>query len=372
MGHRGHYVEPVTASARPLVEIVDALRSPCAAEDLGVGGAVPFLAVEVTDTNFDRPGAVPVLDVLRTLPLVTVAVSHGPVTAGPALDAFDVLLSTEGASAEVQQTPDPVGGPLWVEPVAGVDPTLALLHDRVAANPQASVAVVQLLRLAGRLDVPDALVAESFCYSTLQSGEEFRRWLHSRSGASPVATDEPGRAALSVARDHGELRLSFCRPEVRNAYGHEVRDALVEALQLAAADDTIDTVHLRGEGPSFCSGGDLREFGTLPDPATAHLVRTTRSAGYWIHRLADRVTVELHGACIGAGAELPAFAGRVVAAPGTYLELPEVGMGLVPGAGGTVSLPSRIGRHRTAYLCLSGEGVPARTALRWGLVDELV
>ena len=362
----------MTAAARPLVEIVDALRSPFAAEDLGVGAAVPLLAVEVTDTDLGRVAADPVLDTLRTLPLVTVAVSHGPLPRWPGLDAFDVLLSTEGATAEVPGSPDLPGRPLSVEPEAGVDPTLALLHERVAANPQASVAAVQLLRLAGHLDVPDALVAESFCYSTLQSGEEFRRWLDSR-GASRRSTEaQGGSAALSVERHRGELRLSFCRPEVRNAYGHEVRDALVEALQLAAMDDRIETVIISGEGPSFCSGGDLREFGTLPDPATAHLVRTTRSAGYWIHRLTDRVRVELHGACIGAGAELPAFAGRVVAAEDTYLELPEVGMGLVPGAGGTVSLPRRIGRHRTAYLCLSGEPLGASTALRWGLVDELV
>ena len=79
----------------------------------------------------------------------------------------------------------------------------------------------------------------------------------------------------------------------------------------------------------------------------------------------------LHGACIGAGIELAAFAGRVEARDGTVIRLPELAMGLVPGAGGTVSLPRRIGRWRTTYLVLSGVPLDPSTALAWGLVDAL-
>jgi enoyl-CoA hydratase/carnithine racemase len=61
----------------------------------------------------------------------------------------------------------------------------------------------------------------------------------------------------------------------------------------------------------------------------------------------------------------------VSAAPDAFFELPELAMGLVPGAGGTASLPRRIGRQRTAWLALSGERIDARTALRWGLVDAI-
>ena len=67
--------------------------------------------------------------------------------------------------------------------------------------------------------------------------------------------------------------------------------------------------------------------------------------------------------------ELPAFAGHVVADPATTFALPEVSLGLVPGAGGTVSLPARIGRHRTALLALLGHPIDVPTALAWGLVD---
>jgi enoyl-CoA hydratase/carnithine racemase len=79
----------------------------------------------------------------------------------------------------------------------------------------------------------------------------------------------------------------------------------------------------------------------------------------------------LHGACMGAGIELAAFARRVVAAADAAIGLPEVTLGLIPGAGGTISLPRRIGRHRTALLALSGKNVDAATALEWGLVDEV-
>jgi enoyl-CoA hydratase/carnithine racemase len=87
--------------------------------------------------------------------------------------------------------------------------------------------------------------------------------------------------------------------------------------------------------------------------------------------LSRRIVVHLHGACFGSGIELPAFADRVVARPDTRIALPEVRLGLIPGAGGTVSLPRRIGRHRTAYLALSGSTIDAGTAMAWGLVDAI-
>jgi enoyl-CoA hydratase/carnithine racemase len=87
--------------------------------------------------------------------------------------------------------------------------------------------------------------------------------------------------------------------------------------------------------------------------------------------VAERVRVEVHGACVGAGIELPAFAARVVAHPAAFFQLPEIGMGLIPGAGGTVSLPRRIGRQRTAWLALTGSRLDAPTALAWNLIDEV-
>jgi enoyl-CoA hydratase/carnithine racemase len=74
---------------------------------------------------------------------------------------------------------------------------------------------------------------------------------------------------------------------------------------------------------------------------------------------------------MGSGIELAAFADQVVAAPDTQIALPELALGLVPGAGGTVSLPRRIGRLRTAWLAFSGRTIDAEVALAWGLVDAV-
>jgi enoyl-CoA hydratase/carnithine racemase len=149
-----------------------------------------------------------------------------------------------------------------------------------------------------------------------------------------------------------------------------MRDALAAALATAEAEPAV-RVEIDGNGPSFCSGGDLAEFGTVADVVTAHRLRLRRSAGRALAAVADRVTASVHGACVGAGVELAAFAGRVIARGDATFRLPEVGMGLVPGAGGTVSLPRRIGRQRTALLAITGTAIDAATARDWGLVDEL-
>ena len=245
----------------------------------------------------------------------------------------------------------------------------SLWDDEVAAaverNPQAAAACVRLLA-----DPPssteDGLVAESLAYAELQGGPEFAAWLAGRGAVQPAPSPEPVR--LERVDDH--LTITLQRPEWHNALDVAMRDALCEAFDLLAADPSL-TATLRGDGPSFCSGGDLREFGTFPDPETAHAVRLERLPARGLAAVADRVTAEVHGACVGGGAELAAFCHRVVAHPGTTFRLPEVAMGLVPGQGGTVSLPRRIGARRTAWLALSGQAIDAPTALEWGLVDEL-
>jgi len=245
---------------------------------------------------------------------------------------------------------------------------LARLLGPIRSQPQASLALVQLLRLGEALDVHHGLVAESLVYSTLQAGDEFARWLAGREARSVSA---PARPVLDVAREGGRLVLTLDRPERHNAFGVALRDALAEALALATQDDSIEEIVLAARGPSFCSGGDLDEFGDLADPATAHLVRSTRHPGRLLAGLAERARARVHGACIGAGVELPAFASHVHARGDAFFQLPEVGMGLVPGAGGTVSLPRRIGRQRTAWMAITGERVDAGTALAWGLVDAV-
>jgi len=254
--------------------------------------------------------------------------------------------------------------------VVVADPAeLAPILSTIRRNPLAAMALVQLLRHSAGSDVHDGLIAESLVYSTLQAGPEVEVWL----AGHPAAESGPPslEPAVRVERNGARLELTLNRPHRHNAFSAEMRDALVEALRVVVGDASITEVVVRGAGPSFSSGGDLAEFGTRPDPATAHAIRSTRNAARLLADCADRLRFEVHGACVGAGVELPAFAARVVAREGAYFQLPEVGMGLVPGAGGTVSIPRRIGRQRTAQFALSAQRVDAETAWRWGLVDDL-
>jgi enoyl-CoA hydratase/carnithine racemase len=225
----------------------------------------------------------------------------------------------------------------------------------------------QLVEASPRLDVEAGLLAESLAYGLLQGGPEFARWLEAR---GPVDPPVPSPDPVLLARDGDRLTITLHRPEVHNAVDVTLRDALVDAFALVAADPAL-VVDLRGDGPSFSSGGDLREFGSFPDPVTAHAIRSERLPARALAAVADRVTAHVHGSCVGAGVELAAFCHRVVAHPATTFRLPEVQMGLVPGQGGTVSLPRRIGVERTLELALSGDTVDAATALEWGLVDEV-
>jgi hypothetical protein len=249
------------------------------------------------------------------------------------------------------------------EGVATLDDLLSVI-DR---NPVAATSLALLLRQEHR-DLGPALAAESAVFSLLQSGTEFAAWRAQR--AVPDHAAEPGPAVL-LQRDGGRLTLVLSRPGRRNALNRSMRDGLLNGLALAAADPDIDQVVLRGEGPSFCSGGDLNEFGTFADPAAAHMVRLATSIGRAMDALGPRLVVQVHGPCAGSGVELAAFATRVVARPDFTAALPEVHLGLIPGAGGTCSVTRRVGRHRTALLALSGARIDAATALRWGLVDAV-
>lgn len=252
----------------------------------------------------------------------------------------------------------------WLTAVASPD-DLEAIAATVAAAPLASVTLAGLLELTADASVEAGLVAESLAYSMLLASPEFAAWRDRTLVGAVPADDEP----VLLDRVGDLVTITLNRPARHNAFGRAVRDGLLAGLEVAAADPTVK-VKLVGNGRSFCSGGDLDEFGTATDVATAHLVRLRQSAAYAVHELRDRVHVVVHGACIGAGVEVPSFAGRVGARDDAYFRLPELGMGLVPGAGGTVGITRRIGRWRTALLALTNRPIDVATALDWGLVDE--
>jgi enoyl-CoA hydratase/carnithine racemase len=227
--------------------------------------------------------------------------------------------------------------------------------------PQACTISAQLLRQ------PADLTLESLGYSTLQSGPEHSAWLR-LNRYSPI-TDRDAR--VSAAADGRYREVVLTRPRRHNAFDSQMREELCDVLD-AFATESGTSIGIRALGPSFCSGGDLAEFGTRSDPVHSHIVRTSRSVAERMDRLGARIAVAVHGKCIGAGVELPAFAARVIAAPDTTFQLPEATLGLLPGAGGTVSIKRRIGRRRLLDLIVTGRQIDAPTALAWGLIDEIV
>jgi enoyl-CoA hydratase/carnithine racemase len=257
--------------------------------------------------------------------------------------------------------------------VDSVPEALADLTRRCQRWPHASSVCDDVLR-AVEPDGPTlaGVVTESLAYSTLQAGPEFASWLDERGPAPMPEIAGP----VQAHRDGDILRIRFNRPQRHNAFSTDARAALLEALTVARLDPSVTGIVLSGNGPSFCSGGDLAEFGTFVDPASAHLARTRHSPALALDELTARLgracRAEVHGRVIGSGLEMAAFCGWVVARDDSVFGLPELSLGLIPGAGGTVSVTRRIGRWRTAYLVLSGLSVGADTALAWGLVDAVV
>jgi enoyl-CoA hydratase/carnithine racemase len=253
----------------------------------------------------------------------------------------------------------------WVDAVVETPVTAEGLIAQVTANPNAAAVAARLLRDLEGAEIERALTLESQAYGLLQGSAEHGAWLEGRT-PSPSPS---GRVVLS--RDEALLRITLDRPWARNAIDRAMRDGLFEAFTVAASDPDITRVELRSVGPAFCIGGDLDEFGVTRDPASAHRIRQLTLPARPLSLRAEILDVHIQGACIGAGLEIAAFAGRVTASPSAWFQLPELAMGLTPGAGGCVSVARRIGRHRTVLLLLSGRRINAATALGWGLIDAI-
>ena len=327
-------------------------------EAIGVLADRPLVAV-------DLDGASPaeadlVARSLAEVPAVVVGLARRPQAFAMTPPRFDVLL-TDAADQSV--------GPPWRCCPEGLDAGLVAVAKGVSRAPMAATVLVQVLRRGRGATLEAGLTIESLAYAMLQAGPEHRAWL----AAARTQRKRPGeqREPVGIERQGDTLLVTLQRPDVRNAVDVGTRDGLVSAFALAAQDATILEIELRGEGPDFCSGGDLSEFGTLPDPATGHQVRSTRSPARALARCASRTTAFVHGASVGAGIELAALAARVVATPDATFLLPELGLGLIPGAGGTATLPRRIGPELTAWLALTGTAIDAPTALRYHLVDAI-
>jgi enoyl-CoA hydratase/carnithine racemase len=179
-------------------------------------------------------------------------------------------------------------------------------------------------------------------------------------------------AAVLLERADAVLTMTLNRPAVLNAYDREMRDGVYAALALVHDDPSIRVLLVHGAGRAFSSGGDLSEFGTAPSPTRAREVRQIRDVwGRW-STLPCVSIAAVHGIAAGGGLEMALLCDLIVCARDARFDLPETGLGLVPGVGGTQTLPRAIGLGRAAAVLLAGESISGSEAARIGLALEAV
>lgn len=182
----------------------------------------------------------------------------------------------------------------------------------------------------------------------------------------------PSLANLVVELTGRVLHLRIDRPERRNALDAATRAALIEGIDWAAASDDVGVVVLSGNGgKAFASGADLAEGSTL-DADQYRAQAAERRVYDPIAECPRPVIAMIDGWCLGGGCELALSADLRIASSRSCFGQPEVGLGLIPGGGGTQRLPRLIGPGAAMRLILSGEVVDADEALRLGLVEQVV
>jgi 3-hydroxyacyl-CoA dehydrogenase len=173
--------------------------------------------------------------------------------------------------------------------------------------------------------------------------------------SADVVTRELRGKVLLVTIDHAPV----------NALSADVRRGLLAAIEAADADHAVEAVLIVGAGRNFIAGADIREFGKPPVPPSLPDVCNR------IEACTKPVVAAIHGAALGGGLEVALAAHYRIAVDGAKLGLPEVQLGLLPGAGGTQRTPRLIGAAAALDLILSGRHAGAKEALALGLVDRL-
>src|SRR5215213_2815154 len=179
--------------------------------------------------------------------------------------------------------------------------------------------------------------------------------------------DKPTTSPISTHK-HGDVLVVTSNNPPVNALGAAVRQGLVAAIEQAEADDTVKAVVIACEGQTFFAGADVSEFGTpkaFEQPMLPQVVDR-------IEDCAKPVVAAIHGTALGGGLEVALACHYRVAVPSAKLGVPEVKLGLLPGAGGTQRLPRVAGVKRALEMCATGTPIGARQACDVGLVDRLV
>ena len=170
----------------------------------------------------------------------------------------------------------------------------------------------------------------------------------------------------------GIAHIRLDRPHVHNAFNVAMRDDLFQVLQAVRDDPEVKVVIVSGEGPSFCAGADLTEFGTAPSPTVARQVRWQRDVWGIFLDLPKPAIAAVQGYCIGSGLEIAMLCDLRIASNDARFSMPEVALGMVPAAGGTQTLPKTVGVPAALELLMTAREVGAPEALALGLVNRVV
>ena len=171
----------------------------------------------------------------------------------------------------------------------------------------------------------------------------------------------------------GKGYITLNRPKVLNVYNIRMRDELYQALQSLRDDPEIRVGILKGAGDrAFCAGADLSEFLTAPSPVIAREVRFERDVWGLFLDIRKPLIAALHGYVLGSGIEMALCCDIRIASEDAQFGVPEMGLGIIPAAGGSQTLPRVVSRGQALEMLLSGRWVKAPEALRIKLVNRVV
>ena len=173
-----------------------------------------------------------------------------------------------------------------------------------------------------------------------------------------------------TALDNGVYQLGLNRPERKNALNTELVVHLADTLEFLVNTESARVIVIHGLSGDFAAGADIDEIATL-SPKQA-LLDARVSAWRRIRQCPIPIIAAVEGYCLGGGMELLLSCDFALAHINAKFGLPEVKLGLMPGAGGTQILPRLIGKNRAARMIYSGEIMPASTMAEWGVVTDLV
>jgi len=172
---------------------------------------------------------------------------------------------------------------------------------------------------------------------------------------------------LSVSFErHGNVAVALVDSPPVNAIDAIIREGLLRAARQAAADASVDALVIACRGRTFMSGADLTELGSaIPPPPYSEVLQALESCP-------KPVVAAMHGSPLGGGLEIAMACHYRCATPGTRLGMPEITLGILPGAGGTQRLPRLIGAENALDLLLSGAPIDSTRARDLGLIDEII